>query len=225
MPTLNTSKWAWGSITNQSTHAAARDGTTATSISTNSTNPTAGVINYSRIAGRGGTTYKTTRTFYYFNTSGITGTVSAATLNIKGFWAGTADCIVVPSTAFAGDGSANMVSSEYGNLSFNTNYGVEITSWSTSANNAITLAATALANIKDNDYFICAVIEYDYDYLDTNPGTAVSITNGADLGDPLAYLDYTVASGYGNNIMGVASANISKVSSVATANISKIMGV
>ena len=37
-------------------------------------------------------------------------------------------------------------------------------------------------------------------------------------------LTYTLA-GYGNNVIGVASANIVKVNGVATADISKIIGI
>ena len=225
MPTLDTSRWARGYRHGQTTHAAVRDGTTTTGLNVNPTSTAAGAIRYGRVAGRGGTFYDAYRMFYYFDTSGITGTVSAATLNIKGFFSNNGDVIVVPSTAFAGDGSANMVSSEFGNILFNTAYGAEFTSWSTSGNNAIPLAATALSKMKDYDYFICAVIEYDYDYLDTDPGGNATPQNGVDYDDPLAYLDYTVAAGYGNTVSGVASANISKVCGVATASIENVMGV
>jgi hypothetical protein len=163
--------------------------------------------------------------FYYFDTSGITGTVTAAKLNIQGYFSGGADFIVVPSDAFAADGSADMVTTEYGNISFNTNYGSEITSWSTSAINAITLAPTALSDMESNDYFICAVIENDYDYKDTDPGAGLSVGNGVDYANPLAYLDYTVGTGYGNTVAGVASASISKVCGVETSGISKVLGV
>ena len=46
-----------------------------------------------------------------------------------------------------------------------------------------------------------------------------------DYDTPVAFLDYTVASGYGNTVSGVASANISKVCGVATASIENVMGV
>jgi hypothetical protein len=39
-------------------------------------------------------------------------------------------------------------------------------------------------------------------------------------------VDYTAApSGYGNSVIGVASANIAKVNGVQTANIEKVIGV
>ena len=225
MPTLNASKWTRAELGAQSSHANARDGSTWNGHTTDFTTNNTAIVGYSRLRGRGGDLYKTIRTFFYFDTSGITGTVSAATLNMTGFWSGTADVIVVPSTAFAGDGSADMVSSEYGNISFNTNYGSEVTSWSTSSNNAITLASTALANIKDNDYFICALIDHDYDYQDYEPAQGTITFNGVDFSSQVAYLDYTLSSGYGNAVLGEASANIGKITAVATADIEKVIGV
>jgi hypothetical protein len=38
-------------------------------------------------------------------------------------------------------------------------------------------------------------------------------------------LDYTLATGYGNAVNGVAAANISKVNGIATASISKVNGI
>jgi len=226
MPTLNASKWTRAELGAQSSHANARDGSTWNGHTTDFTTNNTGIVGYQRVRGRGGDLYKTIRTFFYFDTSGITGTVSAATLNMTGYWAGSADVIVVPSTAFAGDGSADMVSSEYGNISFNTNYGSEVTSWSTSGNNAITLASTALTNIKDNDYFICALIEHDQDYLDSAPTSTISVFNGVDFSSQVAYLDYTVATaGYGNRVIPVPAAHIGEINGIPTANVSKVIGV
>ena len=41
---------------------------------------------------------------------------------------------------------------------------------------------------------------------------------------PNPYIEYTTA-GYGNAVLGVASANIGTVNGVATANISKVNGI
>lgn len=60
-------------------------------------------IQWFRSSGRGGGTFRYVRTFLYFDTSAITGTVSSATLKVHG--AGTlnnADVIAVKSTAFGG---------------------------------------------------------------------------------------------------------------------------
>ena len=39
------------------------------------------------------------------------------------------------------------------------------------------------------------------------------------------YIEYTVATGYGNTVNGVAAASIGKINGVATASISKVNGI
>ena len=107
----------------------------------------------------------------------MTGTVSSATINIRGINNFDADVIVVPSTAFSGDGSTNLVGADINNLTFNTDYSDEYASWSTS-NNAITLKSQAESDIQNNNYFICAVIQYDNDFLDSEPGSLVTLDAG-----------------------------------------------
>ena len=51
-----------------------------------------------------GTSYRLTRTFMHFDTSGISGNVSAAKLYVRGFSLNAASVIAVKSTAFGGDG-------------------------------------------------------------------------------------------------------------------------
>jgi hypothetical protein len=226
MATLNASKSGRLARTGAGSHTVARDATTANSTSVNPTFSTSNGIQYSRTAGRRGNSYNIYRVFYYFDTSGITGTVSAASLNITGFNATTADVIVVPSTAFSGDGSTNIVAGDFDNLSFNTNYSAEFTGWSTGLN-TLTLKPQARTDIQNNDYFICAVIQYDNDYLDTDPGSNVTRQAGVAFGTA-AYLDYTEASSGPTNVAqfaGVAKANISKLSAVTFGDISKINGV
>ena len=225
MATLNASKWGRAARTAQSSHANARDGTTATATLVNPTTGTYG-MRYQQQSGRSGNVWHIYRTFYYFDTSGITGDVSGPpTLNILGSLDQTATVKVVPSTAFGGDGSANLIADDFNNVTFDDTYSPTFSGWDDGLNNSITLRATAAANIRDNDYFICAVIEYTYDYSDTSPGSATIASSGINHAT-VAYLDYTEASsGYANDVMGVATANIGKVLGVATANIGKVIGV
>ena len=72
------------------------------------------------------------------------------------------------------------------------------------------------------------VMNYSADYQDSAPTTllwtGVNFANQtATSKDPK--IDYTLSTGYGNAVMGVASGNISAVTGVATANISKVNGV
>ena len=231
MATLNASKTGRAYVFGQSTHAAARDATTANTVAVDPSYSTSAAMQYARTAGRGGDTYAIYRTFYYFDTSGITGNVTDSSLNIMGASAETATVIVVPSTAFGGDGSADIVVADFNNVTFDDSYGAGFSVWDDGINNSIAFRnntnaeGTVNAAIRDQNYFICAVIEYTYDYGDTDPGSTTSVASGINY-VTAAYLDYTEASsGYANDVMGVATANIGKVMGVATANISKVIGV
>jgi hypothetical protein len=183
-------------------------------------------------SGRGGSTYTIRRSFLWFDTSGITGTVSSATLKIYGYGSGTSDVIAVKSTAYGGDGSASLVTSDFNNFATGSgnDYSSEISTWSISGYNDITLNATALANIKNNDVLIVCLMEYDYDHQNQTPGSLLDVRSGmyydnepGTSKDP--YIDYTLQTGYANDVIGVATGSIGKVIGVATASIEKVIGV
>jgi len=227
MATLNASKWGYITTGNQSTMTAARDATTGT-VTINPTGGVTSAIEFVRAAGRsrGSYIYRVVRTFYYFDTSGITGAVSSATINITGTTTTNADVIVVPSTAFSGDGSTNLVGTDINNISFNTNYANGNVAWSTGLN-TITLKSTALSDIQNNDYFICAVLQFDNDYANVDPLAIVTYNSGVNFGTT-AYLDYTVAATGPANITsanGIAKANITSINTIAIADISSINSV
>jgi len=228
MATLNASKWGRLAMTAQTSHAAARDGTSATSVSVDPTFSSAAAIQYKRASGRSGNVYNLYRSYYYFDTSGISGNVTDSSLNIMGASAETAQVMIVPSTAFGGDGSADIVAGDYDNITFNTTIGVVGATWDDGLNNELEFAdndnAEGVANaaIRDQNYFICAVIEYGYDYRDIDASSNTENQAGINFATD-AYLDYTEASsGYANDVIGVATANIGKVIGVATASIGKV---
>lgn len=227
MATLTASKWGKVTSNNQTTHSGARDAILGAATQ-NPTGTEVTAIEYLRGAARGrGSIYRVSRVFYYFNTSAITGTVSSATLNIKGTsFSTSADVIVVPSTAFSGDGSTNLANTDIANISFNTNYSNEYTGW-TSSTNSITLKSQALSDIQNNNYFICAVIEYDHDYLDTAPSSNSSFYNSVDFASAnLAYLDYTEAAGSDvATLNGLISSDITSFNTIAHADIEAINGI
>jgi len=210
--------------------ASIRDGTTGTNYNDDpSTGAYLNAVGVFHTSGRGGDTYGVWRSFYYFDTSGITGTLTEATLKIYGKSNSAADVIVVKSDAYGGDGGTALVADDFNNLDFSTAYSAELATWSTSGYNDLALNSTALADIKNNDAFIVCLIEHDHDYSDTAPSSA-DLKNGAYYDnhsgtskDP--YIDYTVSTGYGNAVLGVASANIGKITAVATADIEKVIGV
>jgi hypothetical protein len=230
MATLNASKWGYILSSNYSTHDGVRDATTGFSRAANPTN-TVDAIAYRRFTGRGrGNSYQIRRAFYYFDTSGITGTVSGATLNIKGGGAG-ADVIVVGSTAFGGDGSSDLTTADYDNVLFGTHESnsFSFSSGQITTNNSITLLSGAMTKIQINDAFIVAVLQYDNDHQDTDPGSNTEQVNQIDY-STTGYLDYTetaAPSGPSNltSLSGITKANIANVNTITLANISSINGV
>jgi len=226
MPTINLTKG--GSITGtvDSTQAAARDEADGTSIDQDTA--AINTCQYFKSLGRGGGTFRYTRSFLTFNTSAITGTVTAATLNIESEGGNNdADIIVIRSLAFGGvNATDDLVNGDFDSLDYNTAYSNEITSWNASgANNAISLNSNAFSAITSQNNFICAIVHHDSDFQDTDSsGGASSFEEsiGIDFAGTIT-LDVTVASaGYSHDINGLAAASISKVNALATANIGKI---
>ena len=197
--------------------------TARTSDSGTATDAVSGDQNVQYIIGRGKRRFS--RVFLHFDTSGITGTVSAAHIDIDGGGASADpnDTIMIKSTAFGGDGGTALATSDmFSSLDYSTAYSTELTSWNASTNNEYTLTAAALADIKNNDNFILAIVDHDNDYSNSN-STATSDVR-IDF-DTTITLDYTLVSGYTHDVNSVAAASIGKVNTVATASIGKINSV
>ena len=192
--------------------------------------------------------YAIARSFFYFNMSGVSGTVSEATLNLFGYSNSdsVADYFVVKSTHATSAGDAALGTDDYDTItgwdtstsadgngagdqeSNVTKYSSEITSWSTSGYNSITLNAQARSDMVGNAFFAICVMNSTSDLRDITPtgGFSNAMFYANRLGvarDPK--IVYTIATGYGEDIMGVASANIATVNGIATANISEVIGV
>jgi len=224
----------------QSSWAAARDGAgnyvndglTSTSVS----------VNVSRLASRrGGTNYNVYRSFFCFDTSGITSAVSAATINIRGYVLNTGSVIAVKSTAFGGDGGTDLASGDFNAISgysagsslagSATVYGPQIitSSWSTSGYNSFTGTSDLLADMQNNNVVIICLMDYTNDYLNTALTSDGSYSCGLYYAeysgtsrDP--YIDYTLAPAGAtvHTINTVAEANIAAIKSVAHANIAEV---
>ena len=202
-------------------HAAVRGASTGTLV-----NHTAASYS-SAVMYLGDRQYVIIRSFFFFDTSGISSAVASVTLNMRGSTYSSADVIAIKSTAFGGDGGTALATSDfYAEIDYSTPYSSELTTWtSVDNNNEYTLNAAALADIKNNDHFTLALVDHDSDYANSEPGGS---SYAADVNVKLATtitLDYTVVSGYANTVKGVASANIGKVNGVATASISKVNGI
>ena len=226
------------------TWADARDATSGGNNNVTDTNGDRFAAYVERSAGRGGFC-ACFRYFLAFDTSGVTGTVSSATITL------TSDFILYPVgdiilvKASKPDLSTNIAAADFdaipgfstGNtMSGNvTDYSSAFTSYSNTdgATNVITLSNDALSDISSLSVFALAVVNFDNDYSNVAPalGTGGRQANGiyfADTTTNTSYkpkLTYTLATGYTHNVLGVAAANIAKVNGVATANIDKINGV
>ena len=217
MPTIDNSKWGYIRLLNQSTHTGARDASSG-QVSVNPTSNISIAFSYDATSAGRGLQYSIHRAFYYFDTTAISASVASATINIEGVTNAGSGGIVVKSTAFSGDGSTNLAAGELGNVTFATAYSSEFTSWSTSGNNAITLNSTALSGMKNDDFFICAVLQHANDYSDVDSApSALTEDFGIAFGTK-AYLDYTLAGGSGPT-------GITKLNSVTAGDILSINGV
>ena len=222
MPTLNASKHGVGTSQASATFATTRQN--ASSVTTNQTGTNN--IQYLASAGRGSLTHQIKRTFLYFDTSGLTGTISNTSINIAGSTNESADVIVLKSTAFGGDGSSNLASSDYfSSIDFNTAYSSEYDSWTATGTNNISLNSTANTDIQNNDAFICAIVEHTNDFNNTAASSATSNQSGVNFSTTIT-LTYTEAAASGpanlTSLNGVAKASITSANTITLANITSV---
>lgn len=223
MATLNATKW--GYIKGQSSTSFVTAAQNGFSVTNNPSTDIYDAIAYTAVSGRGSLTHNIVRSYAYFDTSSITDTVTACTLNIEGFSTNSSDIYVVKSTAFGGDGSSSLTTGEfYTSLDYDTKYSFEITSWSTSSNNSITLKDAALTAMTSNNHLILALINADYDAAKTGSAVAITERSGIAFGTTF-YLDYQTEpapAGDIDSVIGVSTANISKIYGTDYVDISKI---
>ena len=181
-----------------------------------------------------GAAYRVHRLFFYFDTSGITGTVDSATLKLYGKnplgTETTKNVIAVKSTAHGGDGGTALHNDDINNIDTSTPYSSQTSSWSTSGYNDIVLNSTARDHMSSQDYLLVAVINYEYDYSNSEPSSDGVYSNGVYFADNSGtskdpYIIYQESTGYSNKVIGVAGGNIGKVLGVSAANIDKVTGV
>lgn len=199
----------------------------------------AAAIGYFYSSGRG--TYQIVRSFLDFDTSGITSTLSEATLKVRCAFSYSDNSSVIavksghdPSTP-TDDWFSTWLTGLSGTLSGWGPTDSEVVDYSTHVDAQmgvgyfdLPLNSDALSDIKNNNSFKVVLMEYDHDYLDVTGADGFFFTginfqeNGTGKGPKI---DYELATGYGGDIIGVASANIQGVSGVTTANVEKVIGV
>ena len=199
----------------------------------NASTGTLAYVNYQTVSvfsdytGLRGNTYRIARGYLNFDLSSVSGTITALSLKlVTANLSTTRDIIIVKSTA--PDGS-NIATSDFGDADLDTAYSSNFTTFSNTSGtvNTITLNSTAISDANLDSELILAVVDYDYDYSNTQPSAGAQT--------PLQYvlssitqspvLEYTAVTGYGNTVTGVISANIGKITGVATANVGKVTGI
>ena len=234
--TANTSDWE-NDIQDAST------GDFVTNLSTTSSGTSPGVgVQAAYFSGRGGATTGTiVRTFYQFTVpSEAVGLITGITLRIVPYSYATGDVVVAKSTAapFANNYGTGHFGSYQGTAYssvINPNGGSSPT-WPTTTGTTdtfdITLNSNAISDANANSVFKIVFMNYTHDFEVSEPNVGTNVFNGLRMirGTDDTYgtrgrliVDYF--DGYGNNVSGVASANISKITGVATANIEQVSGV
>ena len=177
---------------------------------------------------RGGGFGVCNRSFVFFDTDSISGTITAATLQVAGVSAGTGSVIPVKSTAWGGSGgSTTFTAAMWNDLTFNTTYGGTISNWNTSGYNTFTLNNNALNAMNNDGYLNVALINQTYDQQNVAPNNN-QFDNGIRFRDstfPIRLVITSADPGYGNNVIGVSNTNIGKVIGVDTGTIETVIGV
>ena len=220
----------------------AHDAATGTTADSDDTVTHLAIEAKSAAAGRS-TNYYIRRAYFTFDVSGFDIAPSAATLKIYGYTDGSAqttgDIIAIEGTyTGAGALSTGDFDSFTGYASGwdsgdVTAYSSELTSWSTSGYNSITLNATALAKMVSASVLSIVLMNHDFDYQDTSPlvggRTHNYEVNGIYFTDATGtandpYIDYTPG-GYGHDVIGVDSGDIDTVIGVETGDIDTVIGI
>jgi hypothetical protein len=211
-----------------------RDADTGTSANPSISNSTTAVGILGSAAGGG--TYRVARAFFAFDTSAIISKVQSATISIYGANGAGSDCDIIGVKATKPDTSTDIAVEDFdaitgwtdgesanGNV---TDYTSEVATWDSSGYNEITLNADALVDLEDSDTFAICFMEYDKDYLNSDPGTSHGLTfvgmhhqeySGTSR-DPK--IDYTFATV--SKINGIAMGDVNKINAIAKSSIADI---
>ena len=181
----------------QSSWSNARAYTAGTASSSTGTQLVTGVSG-ERVAARGGGyAFSIYRSFFFFDTSGISSNVDSATFKVYGSVNTGGDLIAVKSNSdietlgsadfgsIVGWNTTTDGSGGGDNESNVTKYSNEVTSWNASSYNDITLNAQALADMRDDDKIYICLLNFDYDLKDVAPTNYTAHRNG------VAYTNYT----------------------------------
>lgn len=201
MPTteLTASRWGEVGVSSKASHALARDASTGDFANINPTGinltPTSYIYN-----GRS-STYSIDRFFAYYDASNLNiDTVSSATIKIRtGTLTNSARLIIASSSAFGGDGSTDISTSDYSSWTDLSFYSVNNgTPFATNTTGSLSLLSNARTDLENNGGLIIGIIDFDYDAGDVDGGGGSDLTSRQYynlIGDKVTLeLTYTTAS-------------------------------
>jgi len=251
MPQVEAFRTALGQLTKTATTSDwendVQDASTATFVSNVNLTGTGTSAKSTAIAaqygpGRSGNSGTATRTFAQFSIpSEAQGNITAITLRLLPYSLSTGNAIVAKSNAAPLNGTTYQASdfNDYTTTAYSAvqhaTSEATIPAWPTTTSTTTTfdidLNSTAVSDANSNNILKIVFMNYDYDFEAESPALNTSAYNGIRFinGTSDSYgkrmrivIDYF--DGYGNNVLGVASTNISKITGVATANIKQVSG-
>ena len=236
MATITAGKYGWVSASSELGWTTARNATTGSNVFNQSTSTDSEQCAVTYSSGGKGSDWSVKRLFLAFNaTSYQTGyTITnlklyyLPTTSTEGSGGAGMKMALVQSTA-QGNANTNLTTSDIDNFDDSVDYADNdgLVVWrDLSTLQSVDLNSTAISAITSTGYLKICIMEYLYDYPDTAPTTNPTAMKAFANYSTVPYLSFTAtATGYGNDVIGVSSANIASVNAVATADISEIIGV
>ena len=237
MPKIDAGKYGWaysGNITSSFTDA--RE--TGFNVFNQSTSADIKIAEFQTSAGKGSRSYRFYRFFCAFDTSSYSSgyAISNLTFNFRRTTNTTCSptiCfpqfIIVKSTA-QGDADTDLTTSDYfSDVVYTTAYSSATNITSSNADTSISLNATAITDF-GTSLLKVVMVQYGNDYSDTTSSSDLQqVVYGNFASGSSGYVPYlefdAVATGYGNDVIGVSSSNIDSVNAIARADIDQIIGV
>jgi len=238
MATVNASKYGYGYAASELGWMTARGASTANAVVNQPSSTNLRIIRVLYESGGKGSMWQVDRAWFAFNVTAYqTGyTLSGLKLYYKpttstvGHGGAGLKVAVVKSTA-QGNANADLSTSDFNNFDDTVDYAdndgsIGCTWRDLSTLSSIDLNSTAISAITSTGYLKMCIMEYLYDYPDTAPTTNPTDVYAYCNFSTVPYLSFTAtATGYGNDVIGVASSNISEVIAVSSADISEVIGV
>ena len=226
MPTISAGRVGYIVGTGGSSFATSRTANGSNAVDSPSTDFSSPIQSYYS-SGRGGGTYRQSRTYIYFDTSGIIGTVTSATLKITSYASTvTSDVIVMNGyNAFGGDGNTALNVDDFDEVGMggtSQEFSSQFTPWVASTINSIPLTLNAFTRLVEDDDTVMGVMNYTNDQQNTAPTTSPYSVGACIAFGTTITLEYALEQ---FSVNGVAYNASDKFNGTSFRNIKKIDGV